>query len=61
MWAACVRPAGLSDSAGKGRYLATEATGASFSPLSRDDVAVFLADEIEACKWDRCAIQLYAA
>ena len=57
----CVRPAGLADSAGKGQYLATEATGASFRPISRDDVALFLADEIQACKWDRCAVQLYAA
>ena len=57
----CVRPAGLADTAGKGAYLATEATGASFSPISRDDVALFLADEVEGCKYDRQAVQLYAA
>ena len=56
-----VRPAGLGDAAGKGKYLATEATGASFAPISRDDVALFLADEVEACKHDRMAVQLYAA
>ena len=56
-----VRPAGLANSAGKGKYIATEAGGASFSPISRDDVALFLADEVEACKYDRSAVQLYAA
>lgn len=56
-----VRPAGLSDAVGKGKYLATEATGASFRAISRDDVALFLADEVEACKHDRVAVQLYAA
>ena len=44
----CVRPAALGDGAGKGKYLATEATGASFAILPRDDVALFLADAARA-------------
>jgi len=57
----CVRPAALGDGAGKGKYLATEATGASFAMLPRDDVALFLADAAESDHWDRKAVQLYAA
>ena len=56
-----VRPAGLSDGAGKGRYQATLSDGASFSPISREDVALFLADEVENPKFERVAVQLYAA
>ena len=51
----------LGDGAGKGKYLATEATGASFAMLPRDDVALFLADACESDHWDRKAVQLYAA
>ena len=60
----CARPSALTvvgDGAGKGKYLATEATGASFAMLPRDDVALFLADACESDHWDRKAVQLYAA
>ena len=43
----------LGDGAGKGKYLATEATGASFAMLPRDDVALFLADACESDHWNR--------
>ena len=56
-----VRPAGLSDAPGTGKYLATEATGASLRQLSRADVAQFLLDALTEKKWERKAIQLYAA
>lgn len=56
-----VRPAGLSNAPGKGQYLATEESGASLSPISRDDVALFLWREVSQPKFDRCAVQLYAA
>ena len=56
-----VRPAGLGDAPGSGRYLATEETGASFSPISRADVATFLLDALTKAEWERKALQLYAA
>ena len=56
-----VRPAGLGDGAGSGKYLATEATGASFKPIARADVALFLLDALTEPKWERSALQLYAA
>ena len=56
-----VRPAGLSDAPGTGKYLATEDTGASLRPLSRADVAQFLLDALKEKRWERKALQLYAA
>ena len=56
-----VRPAALGDANGSGRYLATEAIGASFSPIARADVAKFLLDALTEPKWERTALQLYAA
>lgn len=41
--------------------LCTEETGASLRPLSRADVAKFLLDALSEKKWERKAIQLYAA
>ena len=55
-----VRPAALGDKPGTGKYLATEETGASLSEIARDDVALFLADALQAEHWERKALQLYA-
>lgn len=55
-----IRPDGLSDGEGKGKYNATEKTGMGPGNLPKADVALFLADLVEDTKWDGGAVQLYA-
>jgi hypothetical protein len=56
-----IRPDGLADGEGKGKYNATEKTGMGPGGLPKADVALFLADLIEDIKWDGGAVQLYTA
>lgn len=59
--AVTVRPTGLADGPGAGKYEATKKTGMRFKPLKKADVALFLADILEDSTWDGGAVQLYAA
>lgn len=58
-WIVC-RPPGLSHEPGTGEYLATEEVPVRCgnSMISREDVALFLADRIEDTTWDRKAVQV---
>lgn len=54
-----VRPTALSTEPGVGKYLATEKGGIGIRTLSKEDVALFMADSIEDTEWIGKAVQLY--
>jgi len=54
-----IRPDGLCDKSGHGKYKATLKTGMGMGYLPRADVALFLADVIDESKWDGQGVQLY--
>ena len=58
-----VRPASLKDTIGPavGMYAATEDSGPALFPISRADVALFLADNLTKMTWVKRGVQLYAA